>query len=138
MRMIDRYLSRLADPAHVFLRALAGFMFFFHGAQKMLGWFSTHAGPAPLSQMWIGGVIELVCGALIMVGLFTRPAAFLASGQMAVAFFQMHVGDDWSRWHWLPIVNRGELAALYCAAFLLLCAIGPGPLSVDRALKISR
>jgi putative oxidoreductase len=83
--------------------------------------------------MWVGGVIELACGTLIALGLLTRAAAFLASGTMAVAYIQFHwkggLGTDF-----LPIVNKGELALLYCFVFLLFCVRGAGPISIDRQL----
>jgi putative oxidoreductase len=129
--MIDR--ARLETWAFTALRFIAGFMFFWHGAQKILGAFATHAGPAVGSQMWFGGVIELACGALIALGLFTRAAAFLASGQMAVAYIQFHWKGALGA-SLLPIVNKGELAALYCFVFLVICLRGPGPISIDRQL----
>lgn len=82
------------------------------------------------SQAWIGGVIEFFGGLLLLVGLFTRPAAFLLSGTMAVAYFQFHAKDGF----W-PVVNKGELAVLYCFVYLFLSAAGAGPLSIDALLK---
>jgi putative oxidoreductase len=107
-------------------------MFSFHGVQKILGWLTERPKPELFSQMWFGGVIELVCGVLVMLGLFTRLAALLASGTMAVAYFQFHFKGETANWSWLPIVNRGEMAALYCWVFLLIAARGPGALSLDR------
>ena len=130
--MFDR--ARLETGVYAALRILAGAMFTFHGMQKLFGVLTAKAGPAVGSQMWVGGVIELVCGVLIAVGLFTRPAAFLASGTMAVAYIQFHwkgeLGD-----RLLPIVNGGELAALYCFVFLLICVRGAGAFSIDRLLR---
>jgi putative oxidoreductase len=107
-------------------------MFMFHGAQKLFGW---HGGgmpsPAVGSQIWIGGVIELVGGALIAIGLFTRPAAFLTCGMMAVAYFQFHWKLVTANGMWIPAVNKGELAVLYCFVFLLISARGGGVASVD-------
>src|SRR6476619_1733070 len=108
--MIDR--SRLESWSYTALRFVAGFMFFWHGAQKVLGLLTTKAGPELFSQMWFGGVIELVAGTLIALGLLTRPAAFIASGQMAVAYIQFHWKGALGA-SFLPIVNKGELAVLY-------------------------
>jgi putative oxidoreductase len=130
--MIDR--ARLETISYAALRIVAGFMFLWHGTQKLLGFPAAKTMPELWSQKWIGGVIELVAGVLITVGLFTRPAAFLAAGTMAVAYIQFHwklgLGADL-----LPIVNKGELAALYCFVFLLIWARGAGPISIDRQLN---
>ncbi len=116
------------------LRIVAGLMFMQHGLQKIFGF------PAPammpfdiLSQMGIGGVLELVGGAMLVLGLFTRCVAFVLSGMMAVAYFQFH-------WNFgaaspFPMVNQGELAVLYCFTFLYLAAAGGGAWSVDNLLK---
>jgi putative oxidoreductase len=117
------------------LRMVAGTMFACHGMQKILGWLTTSARPAIGSQMWIGGMIELVGGVLIALGLFTRAAAFLASGTMAVAYFQFHWKLQLGQGKWLPVINKGELAALYCFVFLYICARGPGATSLDRRLR---
>jgi putative oxidoreductase len=127
--MIDR--TRLEAWTYAALRAVAGFMFLFHGLQKMFGVFTTKVPPEVLSQKWFGGVIELIGGALVMVGLFTRPAAFLSAGTMAVAYWQFHALE---REKLLPIQNGGELAVLYCFVFLLIFARGSGALSLDRQL----
>jgi putative oxidoreductase len=131
---MNRFFARILTPQteriYALLRMVAGFMFLFHGTQKILGLFATRQ-PELWSQRWFGGIIELVTGALIMVGLFTRPAAFLASGMMAVAYFQFHwklALDE----RFFPIVNKGELAALYCFLFLFIAARGPGKWSLDR------
>jgi putative oxidoreductase len=128
-----RTAARFEPIAYAALRIVAGIMFAMHGTQKLLGFPGGGAGPAVGSQLWIGGLIELVAGVLIAVGLFTRAAAFLASGTMAVAFFQFHfkMGDA----SILPIVNKGELAVLYCFVFLLFWARGSGQASVDGALR---
>jgi putative oxidoreductase len=129
--MVDR--ARLESWAYTALRFVAGFMFFWHGAQKVLGLLSTKAGPELFSQMWFGGVIELVAGTLIAIGLLTRPAAFIASGQMAVAYIQFHWKGALGA-SFLPIMNKGELAVLYCFVFLFICLRGAGPISIDRQL----
>ena len=127
--MFDR--ARLETAAYAALRIIAGAMFMFHGMQKLFGVLSTHAGPAVGSQLWIGGVIELVCGVLIAVGLFTRIAAFIASGMCAVAYIQFHWKGAMGA-SFFPIVNKGELAVIYCFVFLLFAARGGGAISLDR------
>lgn len=115
------------------LRLVAGAMFAFHGAQKIFGVLVPPGKlPAAGSQLWFGGLIELVCGTLIAIGLFTRPAALLASGTMAVAYFQFHWKLEMSDWKYLPAINHGELAALYCFVFLMFAVSGGGTASLDR------
>jgi putative oxidoreductase len=115
------------------LRIVAGGMFAFHGAQKIFGVLTTpeHQPPA-WTQVWFGGLIELVCGILVALGLFTRPAALLASGTMAVAYFQFHWKLAMDHWKFLPIVNGGEPAVLYCFVFLVFAVSGAGAFSIDR------
>jgi len=122
---------KLQSLSYVVLRIVSGALFSIHGAQKLLGFLATKAGPEMWTQKWFGGVIELVCGVLIAVGLFTRPAAFLASGTMAVAYFQFHWKGAMDSGVF-PIVNGGELAVIYCFVFLAICAHGPGMVSLDR------
>jgi putative oxidoreductase len=128
--MTDR--GRLEAIAYAALRVVTGFMFLFHGVQKLFGMFTTKVPPEVLSQKWFGGVIELVGGTLIMVGLFTRPAAFISAGTMAVAYWQFHAIE---RGKLLPIENGGELAALYCFVMLFIFARGAGSISLDRQLR---
>ena len=116
------------------LRIIVGLMFSFHGWQL---WFAAFGGfpgfngkPVPLDTMLgAAGPIETIGGALILLGLFTRPTAFILSGQMAVAYFLMHFPGGAN-----PILNMGELAVLYCFTFLWLSAAGPGPWSVDAQM----
>ena len=114
------------------LRFIAGFLFIAHGAQKLFGFLAPPGapGPAVMSQMWIGGVLEFFGGVLLLLGLFTRPVAFILSGTMAVAYFQMHAPAGF----W-PLQNRGELAVVYCFLFLYLSVAGGGAWSVDRLLR---
>jgi putative oxidoreductase len=125
-----KWLEKYADYVYALMRIVAGFMFSFHGAQKILGVLTDFQPPVG-SQLWLGGIMELVCGLLIMVGFQTRWAAFLASGEMAVAYFQFHwkfqLGPAF-----FPIVNKGELAVLYCFVFLFIAARGGGKWSVDK------
>jgi putative oxidoreductase len=124
------FLSKYTDEAYALMRIMAGFMFAFHGVQKVLGILSEHPMPAIGSQMWIGGVLELACGLLIFLGFKTRWAAFLASGEMAVAYFQFHWKFQMGA-AFLPGVNKGELAVLYCFVFLLIATKGGGMFSLD-------
>jgi len=121
-------LDRLDPIVYTAFRVLSGLMFMCHGIQKVFGTFGLpHALPLT-SQGGIGGVIELVTGTLIALGLFTRCAAFIASGEMAVAFFQFHVIASHKL---LPIQNGGDDTVLYCFWFLLLFVRGAGPWSLD-------
>ena len=120
--------------AHTFalLRIVAGLMFAMHGMQKLLGYPPMPkgmSGPLPPMLMVAGG-IELVSGFLIAIGFFTGIAAFIASGQMAVAYFMAHAHNG--LW---PIENKGELAVLYCFVFLFIAAHGGGIWSADNALR---
>ncbi len=129
MRMLKAPLARLSEPVYAAFRIVTGALFAFHGAQKLLGMFGGQIQPVG-SMLWIAGVIELVGGILIAIGLFAGLAAFLASGEMAVAYFTAHAPKG--TW---PIQNQGELAALYCFAFLYIAARGAGWLSIDGAAR---
>lgn len=119
------------------LRIVAGLMFMQHGTQKIFGFPAEAMGPFNIaSQMGIGGVLELVGGALIVLGLFTRPVAFVLSGMMAVAFAQFHW--QFGAASFFPLVNQGELAALYCWVFLYLAFAGPGAWALDHHLPSQR
>jgi putative oxidoreductase len=119
--------ERYASYVYALMRAVFGFLFIFHGLQKMFGMFGGRTAEL-VSLRGLAGVIEIVAGTMIMIGLFTRPAAFVASGQMAFAYFVSHFQPS-AFW---PIQNRGELAVLYCFAFLYIAARGAGPLSVNK------
>lgn len=125
-----KFLARYSELASALLRVLASAMFMAHGAQKLFGALGGSIKPVG-SQMWIGGVIELVAGALIALGLFTRPAALLASGTMAVAYVQFHWKWNLGGRFW-PIVNKGELAAVYALLFFAIACSGPGRYSLDH------
>jgi putative oxidoreductase len=127
---MERLLGRYSSYIYALLRIAAGFLFFQHGLPKLFGGFGRPAPAELMSQMGLAGIIEVVGGALIAIGLFTSPVAFIASGEMAVAYFQAHA----PRGFW-PIVNGGELAALYCFLFLYFAAVGSGKWSVDSLRK---
>ncbi len=131
--MLDSF--RNCQPqTYAALRIFAGFLFLWHGAQKLLG-FPLETPDAPAYLLYIAGPIELIGGTLIMLGLFTRPAAFLASGLMAFAYVLGHasrLGDDQPIWHALmPLANRGETAVLFCFVFLYIAAKGNGICSLS-------
>ena len=123
--------ERYGASALAVLRVAAGLAFLSHGAQKILGWFGgmgPDGGTVELmSRFGAAGVIELVAGTLLVAGLFTRLAAFIASGQMAVAYFWVHSASG-SIWWW---ENRGELVMLFSFIFLYFAAVGAGPFSLD-------
>lgn len=118
-----KFLSKYADSSYALLRIVAGFLFSIHGMQKVLGLFTDEPTKDVFSQMWIGGVIELVGGALVCVGFQTRVAAFVCSGTMAVAYAQFHWKFAFDE-RFLPVHNGGELAALYAFVFLYIACRG--------------
>jgi putative oxidoreductase len=127
------FLAPHADKIYAAFRIMAGLLMLQHGCQKLLGWFGgipEGAMPAPL--LYGVGSIEFFAAALVALGLFAAPAAFLLSGTMAFAFVLGHVLRDPSH-SVIPIVNHGELAALYSWAFLMIAAKGSGIWSVDAA-----
>lgn len=132
---MQRFLGRYAPRLYAILRIVAGLMFFMHGTQKILGWPpSGQGGGGPLPTVaLVSGWLELILGALIAVGFLTPIAAFLASGEMAVAYWWKHFPNGF----W-PIANQGELAALYCFVFLYIAAAGAGIWSIDAARSRTR
>ena len=129
---MERWLGKYTDEIYAALRIVAGLMFASHGAQKLFG---VMGGQSQLDdvQGLAAGIIEFAGGLLIALGLFTSAAAFISSGEMAVAYFKAHFPQGF----W-PVVNQGELAALYCFLFLYIAARGSGPLSLDRLRKRRR
>lgn len=129
---IDHLQSPWAPRVLSILRIVAALIFFEHGTQKLLGFPPTDNPPAFLSLSWIAGVLELVGGALLALGLFTRPVAFILSGEMAFAYWLAHAPRSV-----FPVLNGGDAAILYCFVFLYLVFAGPGPWSLD-ALRAER
>jgi putative oxidoreductase len=130
--------DRAVKIAFFLLRVVAGLLFFQHGSVKLLGWFGGFGGQAgataPLmTQIGIGGVIEFFGGLAVLLGFGTRTAAFILSGQMAVAYWQFHAPNG--AW---PILNQGEPAVLFCFIFLFIAAMGGGDWSVDALLQRRR
>ena len=125
----DTRLHAHSSSALGVFRIVIGFLFMLHGTAKLFGWPATKSGAVPFGTWpyWWAGVIELVVGVLVMIGLFTRLAALLGSGTMAFAYFTEHQPNG--LW---PIQNGGELATLYCFAFLVLAFTGGGGLAVQR------
>ena len=131
-------MNRAVQATYFLLRVVAGLLFFQVGSMKLLGWFGGmpgHPGSTPplMSQMGIGGVLEFFGGLAIMLGLLTRPVAFILSGEMAVAYWQFHAPHG--AW---PILNHGEPAVLFCFIFLYMAARGGGDWSLDALLRGKR
>jgi putative oxidoreductase len=127
MSQFDNMLADKEPQAYALVRIVTGFLFIFHGSQKLLNFpkeFTYDLSPLMIAA----GGIELVGGILVMIGLFTRPAAFICSGTMAVAYWMAHGMRDV-----FPMLNGGELAALYCFVFLFIATKGPGIWSLDKS-----
>jgi putative oxidoreductase len=122
-------LDRAAPYLLSILRIVAGVLFFEHGASKLLGFPQPGHSPDFLTLIWFAGVIEFIGGILVALGLFTRTAAFIMSGEMAFAYFMSHAPHSL-----FPIINGGDAAILYCFLFLFIACAGAGPLSLDALL----
>jgi putative oxidoreductase len=130
VNVIDRFLGRYSDQIYAILRIVTGFLFLLHGTHKLVGFPATKAPAMELNAMMItAALIELVGGVMIIIGLAAGLAAFIASGEMAVAYFMVHqpMGA-------LPIQNNGEPAVLFCFIFLYIAARGSGIWSVDSLM----
>ncbi len=119
-------LNRFADPVYCIMRLIVGLMLACHGAQLVLGMFGP-GSDKPMMQ--VGGCIQLVGGFMVAFGLLTRLAAFILSGEMAVAYFMFHAKQNF-----FPILNKGELAVFYCWVFLFMAFYGPGRWSIDTLI----
>jgi putative oxidoreductase len=127
MKFLDNLLDGREEQAYALLRIVTGFLFIWHGTQKLMNYPAEF--PYPLNPlMYTAGAIEMVGGVLVMIGLFTRPTAFICSGTMAVAYWMAHGMNNV-----FPIINRGELAALFCFAFLFIAVRGAGIWSLDKS-----
>ena len=129
---MERFLGKYSEVLYAVMRMVIGLLFACHGAQKLFG---ALGGQSRLSDPTLAaaGVIEFVGGILVALGLWAGYAAFLASGQMAVAYFKVHAGGGF----W-PIINKGELAVLYCFVFLYVASRGSGHLSIDALIRKRR
>jgi putative oxidoreductase len=128
---LDRNLAETWSPRVLgIVRIVVGLLFLTHGSAKLLGipHVAMFDGLQVFSLIGVAGILELVGGALIVLGLFTRPVAFLLSGEMAVAYFMAHAPQGL-----LPIINQGEAAVLYCFIFFYLFVVGAGAFSIDAA-----
>jgi len=125
-----QWLSKYTDYSYALLRMISGAIFLFHGLQKIFG-VLTEGQPPIGSQLWLGGMIELICGIAIVIGFRTRWAAFLASGTMAVAYFQFHWKFQFGP-QFFPAVNGGDAAILYCLVFLYIACRGSGIWAADK------
>lgn len=124
--MFDR-LSAYAPQALAVLRIVTALLFLAHGTQKVLGFPAAEFAPPMFSIFWISGVIEIVTSVLIIIGFLTRPAAILASGTMAVAYWMVHAPGSL-----FPVNNGGDAAILFCFVFLYIAFAGPGAWAVDK------
>ena len=134
--MTEQFDRQWRTVAHSALRIAAGLAYFSHGAQKLLGWFGGFGpggGSADLmSRFGAASLIESTCATLLVLGLFTRPVAFIASGEMAVTYFWMHWGGSGSPFWWQ---NHGEVPLLYSFIWFLFAAWGPGSFSLDAWIR---
>jgi putative oxidoreductase len=131
---MTRWLGRFSPYCYALLRIVAGMMFAVHGAMKVFGWPGTKGAMPIASLPGAAGIIELVCGVLIMIGLLASFAAFLASGEMAYAYFTVHAFPPGGPHIFWPPLNGGELAVLYCFLFLYIATRGSGVWSVDALM----
>ena len=123
MKFLDNY----QEQTYALMRIVTGFLFIWHGSQKLFN-YPVDFPYGPLNPLLtVAGIIELIGGVLVMIGLMTRPAAFICSGTMAVAYWMAHGSQSF-----FPIVNGGEISALYCFAFLYIAARGAGIWSIDK------
>ena len=132
--MTNERWARATEVTFFLLRIVSGLLFCHSGAMKLFGWFggmpNQPSPPPAFTEVWFGGVLEFFGGILLMLGLLTRPVAFLLSGEMAVAYWQFHA----PRGTW-PIENHGEAAVLFCFIFLFMAAYGGGDWSLDALIR---
>ena len=127
------FLSKYSQYLYAILRIIAGLMFAMHGSQKLMGWPGAKAAVPVASLMGIAGLVECIGGLMIAFGILTSYAAFIASGEMAAAYFKAHAPQGA-----LPLLNRGELAVLYCFLFLYIASQGAGGWSLDAMMRRKR
>lgn len=127
---MEKTLDRFAPVALSVMRIVFAVTFIAHGTQKVLGFPSSNMNPPAFSLFWIAGVLEIVGGALLILGLFTRTTAFVMSGMMAVAYFMVHAPQNF-----FPALNGGDAAILFCFGFLYFVFAGPGSISLNSRLR---
>ena len=129
---MNQTLAAWAPRALSVLRIITGLMIIEHGMGKIIGFpaFPAYANVQPMSLIGAAGFIELICGALLILGLLTRPAAFILAGEMAFAYFIEHLPR-----HFIPLLNGGNLAIMFCFACLFLFFAGGGPWSLDAVVR---
>ncbi|APZ41885.1 DoxX family protein [Acidihalobacter ferrooxydans] len=127
---LQKFLNTCSPTALSILRIIVGFLYMQHGTAKLFHYPMSMGYHAPFTLIWFAGILETFGGALVLFGLFTRPAAFLLSGEMAIAYFKIFAPKDF----W-PLVNHGEAAVYFCFTFLYLSIVGGGPWSLDRLLR---
>jgi putative oxidoreductase len=127
-----KFTHRWAPELLSLIRIMAAGSFFTHGTMKLFGWPAPFEYPMNM-MLYVAGVLEVIGGLLLIVGLFSRPTAFLLSGLMAFAYFIVHGSQGF-----FPVLNHGEAAMLYCFLFLYIAAAGPGSLSVDALAERSK
>ena len=126
---MERFLGKYSSCLYSTLRIISGLMFAMHGSQKLLAWPGGSASMSLASLLGVAGVVELIGGLMIAFGFLTSYAAFIASGEMAVAYFKAHAPQGA-----LPLLNRGELAVVYCFLFLYIASQGGGAWSLDSMM----
>lgn len=132
---MQRFLGRYEGCIYPAMRIVLGFLYWCHGPQWLFGWFNQ-LGPVPLTSLQgVAGLLEITLGTLIMIGLFTPWAAFIASGEMATAYFYFHLQRGQG---WLPIMNGSEITVALCFGFLFIAARGSGAFSIDSWLASRR
>ena len=131
------FMSRFSELGLALLRIVAGLLFMQHGVQKLFGWYGGMGAPGATAELFammgLAGVLETFGGLLIVLGLFTRPVAFVLAGEMAVAYFMAHLPQGP-----VPLLNGGELAVLYCFIYLFFATNGPGRFSLDAMMGRNR
>ncbi len=129
IKLFQKTVAKYGEYLYLVFRVFIGLLFFAHGAQKLFGWFGGNGGTPLISLMGVAGLIEVVAGLAIALGLLTRLAAFVSAIEMVVAYFMVHFPQGWC-----PLQNKGELALLYFAAFLVLTWKGAGKWQLDKTL----
>ena len=127
--LLGKLFHKAGNVFYFIFRIFVGFLFFQHGAQKLLGWFTDNDPVALFSLMGAAGLIESIGGLFIILGLFTRLVSLIAGIEMIVAYFMAHIPNGF-----IPIQNGGELALLYLASYILMLAYGPGKWDLEKAL----